>query len=114
MEENTKILDSVKQSLGIVPEYDAFDPQVLLYINAAFATLHQLGVGPTDGLYITSETTWSEVIDEPRLNLIKPYVCMSVQLAFAPPTSSFVLSSLKEELQKYEWRILSEVECYGE
>jgi len=42
---NESILSSMKKLLGIVPEYEAFDDQILLYINTAFSTLHQLGVG---------------------------------------------------------------------
>ena len=33
---STTILDDVKKQVGIVPDYDAFDDQLLLDINAAF------------------------------------------------------------------------------
>ena len=36
------ILEDVKKQVGLIPEYDAFDDQLLMDINAAFATLHQL------------------------------------------------------------------------
>ena len=50
---NGSILDSIKKNLGIVPEYTAFDDQIILDINAAFSTLHQLGFGPDEGFEIT-------------------------------------------------------------
>ena len=53
----TKILDSIKQQIGIVPEYNVFDAQLIMDLNAAFATLHQLGVGPEDGFEVDENTT---------------------------------------------------------
>ena len=37
------ILEDVKKALGIVPGYDAFDDQILMYINSARMDLAQLG-----------------------------------------------------------------------
>ena len=111
---STKILDDIKQQIGIVPEYTAFDPQVLLDINAAFATLHQLGVGPEEGFEVTEDTTWSSYISTQRLSFIKSYVSMKVRVMFDPPTSSFALDALNKQIAEYEWRITSEVECYGQ
>ena len=108
------ILQSVKGRLGIVSDYDVFDDQVLMDINTAFSVLHQLGVGPKEGYDITASTTWSEVITEPRLNMIKNYVYVKVKVLFNPPSVSFVLNNLTEELREMEWRIRSEVECYGQ
>lgn len=108
------ILQSMKKLLGIVPEYTAFDDQILLDINAAFSTLHQLGIGPEEGFEIVDgTTTWDSVVTEPRFNSIKSYVGMKVKLMFDPPTSSFALDALKNQIAEYEWRITSEKECYG-
>ena len=110
----TKILDDVKQQIGIVPEYTAFDPQLLLDLNAAFATLHQLGVGPENGFEVDANTTWDSYISTLRLNMVKSYVSMKVRVMFDPPTSSFALDALNKQIAEYEWRITSEVECYGQ
>lgn len=111
---NENILSSIKKLLGIVPEYEAFDDQILLYINSAFSTLHQLGVGPEEGFEIVDDSsTWSEIISAPRLNMIQTYIGMKVKLMFDPPTSSFVLESINKQIAEYEWRIVSEVTCYG-
>lgn len=108
------ILQSIKKQIGIVPEYDAFDDQLLLYLNSAFATLHQLGVGPEEGFLVEYDTDWDEYISTQRLDFIKSYVAMKVRVMFDPPSSSFALDALNKQIAEYEWRINSEVECYGQ
>ena len=112
---NESILSSMKKLLGIVPEYEAFDDQILLYINTAFSVLHQLGVGPEEGFEIADKnTTWEKIVSAPRLNMIQTYVGMKVKLMFDPPASSFALDALNKQIADYEWRITSEVACYGQ
>ena len=111
---NSSILDSIKKNLGIVPEYTAFDDQIILDINAAFSTLHQLGFGPDEGFEITGiDEFWSDIIEEPRFNFVKSYVCMKVRVMFDPPTSSYALDALNKQIAEYEWRIKSEIETGG-
>lgn len=114
MAKELTILQTIKKQIGIVPEYDAFDDQILMDINAAFATLHQLGVGPEEGFLVDKDTDWDEYISTERLNFIKSYVSMKVRVMFDPPTSSFALDALNKQIAEYEWRITSEVECYGQ
>lgn len=111
---NGSILDSIKKNLGIVPEYTAFDDQIILDINAAFSTLHQIGFGPDEGFEITGiDEFWSDIIEEPRFNFVKSYVCMKVRVMFDPPTSSYALDALNKQIAEYEWRIKSEIETGG-
>lgn len=111
---NGSILNSIKKNLGIVPEYTAFDDQIILDINAAFSTLHQLGFGPDEGFEITGiDEFWSDIIEEPRFNFVKSYVCMKVRVMFDPPTSSFALDALNKQITEYEWRIKAEIETGG-
>ena len=111
---NGSIMDSIKKNLGIVPEYTAFDDQIILDINAAFSTLHQLGFGPDEGFEITGiDEFWSDIIEEPRFNFVKSYVCMKVRVMFDPPTSSYALDALNKQIAEYEWRIKSEIETGG-
>lgn len=111
---NGSILESIKKNLGIVPEYTAFDDQIILDINAAFSTLHQLGFGPDEGFEITGiDEFWSDIIEEPRFNFVKSYVCMKVRVIFDPPTSSYALDALNKQIAEYEWRIKSEIETGG-
>lgn len=111
---NGSILDSIKKNLGIVPEYTAFDDQIILDINAAFSTLHQLGFGPDEGFEITGiDEFWSDIIEKPQFNFVKSYVCMKVRVMFDPPTSSYALDALNKQIAEYEWRIKSEIETGG-
>ena len=106
------ILTSIKKLLGIEESYEIFDPDIILYINSAFSTLTQLGVGPEEGFSIKDKiTTWSEYLNnDPRLDLIKNYVFLKVKLIFDPPTSSSVQSAYERMIQELEWRILHAVE----
>ena len=112
--ESTTIFDDIKRLVNIVPEYDAFDAQLLIDINSAFATLHQLGVGPVEGFDVTESTTWDEYYSSHRLNFIKSYVSKKVRLMFDPPTSSYALDEIRKQIAEDEWRINSEVECFGQ
>lgn len=102
------ILTSVKKSLmGVTEDDTAFDDQILLHINNVFPTLHQLGVGPTEGFSISGkEETWDDFVTDKLLqNFVKGYVVNKVKLAFDPPASSFVLSSLEKQTEELTWRI---------
>lgn len=101
------ILDSVKKVLGIDASYSAFDEDVLMHINSAFATLNQLGLGPDAGFEITdSTTTWDAFIGtDKRLNPVKSYVYLRLRLIFDPPQTSYHLESMKEQIKEMEWRL---------
>lgn len=107
MNSKESILDSVKLALGIIPEYSHFDDQLIMDINSVFSTLWQLGVGPDDGFQIQDDLeVWSEFIDNNKLlNLCKTFMFMSVKLMFDPPSNSFALTSMKEQIKEQEWRI---------
>lgn len=101
------ILDSVKKSVGIGPDYEAFDPDIIMHINSVLSTLHSLGVGPDTGFAIEdSMTEWVEFIGEdPRLNMVKSYIYLKVRLLFDPPQTSFTTNKLDEMAKEYEWRL---------
>lgn len=101
------ILDSVKKVLGIDKDYDAFDVDILMHINTVFSTLHQLGIGPEAGFAIEDASpTWDDYLGgDLRRNDIKTYIYLKVRLVFDPPTTGFLHSSLKEQIQELEWRI---------
>lgn len=101
------ILLSVKKMLGLDKDYDVFDPELIIHINTVFGTLHQLGVGPEDQFRITGDSeVWSDFTTEgEQTDEVKSYVYLRVRLLFDPPSSSFVLSSFKEQLQELEWRL---------
>ena len=101
------ILDSVKNSLGITSEYRYFDSQIIMHINSVFTILHQLGVGPNPEFSINDESaTWSDFFgDTESHNLIQSYMYLRVRMLFDPPTNSFLIESMKQQIQEYEWRL---------
>ena len=101
------ILNSTKKILGIAPEYHAFDLDVMTHINTALTTLQQIGVGPAEGYFIEDETAeWGHFLGaDPRLNSVRTYVFLKVRLLFDPPTTSFHLASIQEQIKEMEWRL---------
>jgi len=108
------ILDSVKQMLGIEAGHTFYDEAIIMHINAAFMNLNQLGVGPVEGFQIQDSTTeWSDFLSEEKqlvLGYLKTYVFLKVKLIFDPPTSSFVLSAMDNNIKESEWRIKVQME----
>lgn len=103
----SSILNDVKKLLGLDVDYKAFDSDVIIHINSAFSHLNQLGLGPQEGFMIHNEADqWDEVLgSDPNLNLVKTYVYLKTRLAFDPPTTSFAIEAIKEQLKEQEWRI---------
>ena len=106
MEES--ILQSTKKVLGIHPDDDSFDLDVMTHINSAFSILHQLGVGPVDGFFIEDEgPTWTDFVNEPLpiMNEVKTCVYLRVRMLFDPPTTSFLINSMERQIVEHEWRL---------
>ena len=106
------ILTSIKKLLGITEEYEHFDTDIIIHINSAFATLTQLGVGPSDGYSIENKDDyWSDFIkDSRRLEAVKSYVYLKVKILFDPPASSVVMESINRQINELEWRLNVTVE----
>ena len=101
------ILTSTKKSLGIEKDYNHFDPDLIMHINTVLATLHQLGIGPSEGFFIEDDgEEWSDLFgDDPRLSFVRTFVHLKVKLAFDPPLSSAHIDALKGQISELEWRI---------
>lgn len=101
------ILTSIKKLLGIEEDYDCFDGDIMLHINGALSTLHQLGVGPAEGFSIEDASkTWDDFIpNSPKLNSVKTLVYLRVRLVFDPPTNSSLLTALSNYANELEWRL---------
>lgn len=101
------ILNSIKKLLGPSTECSDFDQDIITYINGVFMDLQEIGVGPEEGFYIRDETDkWNEFVqDDLLLNSIKPYIYLKVKLIFDPPTSSTVVTSFENMINRFEWRI---------
>lgn len=106
------ILETVKASLGLAPDYTPFDTQLIMEINTVLGICNQLGIGTHD-YQISDENpgSWDEfleeeILDNNALNEVKTYVCKRVQLLFDPPTSGILMDSMNRIIEELEWRIL--------
>lgn len=101
------ILQTVKKVCGLAETYTAFDPDLVMFINTAFSTLQQLGVGPLDGYFIEDETAeWDELAVPPRaLAMIGTYVTLKARNLFDPPTTSYLIDATERQIAELEWRI---------
>jgi hypothetical protein len=104
----SSILVDIKKVLGIAEDYTDFDVDIIMHINSVFDTLNQLGVGPEDGFAIEDATAvWDDFLgaDARVFNSTKTYIYLRVRLLFDPPSTSFVITSMNEQIQQLEWRI---------
>lgn len=101
------ILNTIKKMLGIEADYDAFDVDIITNINSVFMALNSLGVGPKAGFEITgADETWQQFTgDTKKLNAVQSYIYLRVKLLFDPPSSSFVLESMKQQADEFGWRL---------
>lgn len=103
MEES--ILMTVRKACQ-VPEWDdGFDQELIVHTNTILMRLTQLGVGPRTGFFITgTQETWASFIGgSDEFKMVQSYVVLRVRLLFDPPSSSFVLESMKNQIAEFEW-----------
>lgn len=101
------ILISTKKILGIAPDYDVFDLDIITHINATFAVISQLGLGPVDGFMIEDETAvWTDFLPSSNaLNMVRTLVYLKARLLFDPPTTSYLIEAVNNQIKEYEWRL---------
>lgn len=107
------ILDSVKKFLMIGPQDTSFDEDVIMSINTAFSTLHQLAVGPSPAFFITDKTpTWNDFFVPGMENLmqVKSYVCLRAKQLFDLSATSYTIEAREKMIQQMEWRMNVEAE----
>lgn len=112
---NDVIMDDIKKILQLPTDYDVFDLDMKIGIDSAFSTLQQLGVGPEEAFTVEDGTeTWSQffqgVPEQKNLKAVKTYIQLRVRVLFDPPTNSFGLESLKEQIKELEWRLSVQAE----
>lgn len=108
MEES--ILISIKKLIGLEAAYTIFDEDIKIHINSAIASLCQMGIGPSNGFMVTSESEkWSDFVgDDMMLNEVRSLVYLKVKLIFDPPTNSNLMESMKQLIKEYEWRLYAQ------
>lgn len=101
------ILDSIKVQLGISVTETAFDNELLIFINTAFSTLLQLGLGSTGFTITSSLEEWdSLLLGRTDLEMVKTYIFLKTKLLFDPPTNSFLVDAIKTQIAELEFRII--------
>ena len=101
------ILKDTKHVLGLGADYTPFDQSIVLHINSIFGILHQLGVGPEEPFYIIDDTSkWESFVgDTNKINMVKTYMYLRVRLLFDPPTPSFAIKAMEEQIREFEYRL---------
>jgi len=119
------ILISTKKILGVGADDESFDLDIITHINTAFSILSDLGVGPNGGFVIEDdEPEWADylsgAVEDPddldhtiKLSKIKTIIHLRARLLFDPPTTTFLLDSMKAQLQEHEWRLNANREAYA-
>lgn len=100
------ILISTKTVLGI-QDVPSFDTDVITHINSTFSIVTQLGIGPVEGFSIeNAEGKWSDLgLSIPLLGLLRTYVFLKVRMLFDPPTTSFHIAAMHEQIDEHEHRL---------
>jgi len=103
------ILKSTRNSLGVGSD-TAFDDELIMHINSAFATLSQLGIGGATGFTIDSDVQiWDGVgglgLPPMMLSMVRSYIFHKTKLLFDQPATSFALDALKAEIREEEFRL---------
>lgn len=105
---NDSILITIKHMLGIEAEYDHFDNDIILGINSAFFSLHQLGIGPEEQPYSIDGAveTWHDFsVDIGKFNAVKQYVFLKTKMVFDPPLSGTLIGEYNNQLAELAWRL---------
>lgn len=111
-----EILQDTKKVLGIGPDDDSFDTDVILHINSALSNIAQIGISVPGGFSINPEnnSTWEELgigsmelgeYTTPVYTQVKTLVYLHTRLAFDPPASSYHLASLERQIEQHMWRL---------
>lgn len=99
------ILSDVKRMLGIQPEVDEFDIDITTYVNGAFFTLNQLGIGPSTPFDIDSSTEWSSFETIVPKKVVLEYLYLKTKIVFDPPTASNIFEAYKDRISELEFRM---------
>lgn len=101
------ILEDTKKQLGLDPDADGFDPELIIHINSVLSDLTQLGVGPDAGYAITDDTkTWAQFMGtDARLNSAQAYMFLCVKMLFDPPQTGYLLTSYEKLKEEAAWRL---------
>jgi len=111
MVDNESILDATKRQLGLDPEDESFDVEIMIHINSTFFTLTHLGVGPKPGFSIMGRgEKWSDFIGLDQIAAVKSYMGLKVRLIFDPPATGPATEAMERQTEQMEWRLNAHME----
>lgn len=103
------ILKSIRQAIGLDPEDNSFDNDLIMHINTFLGILTQAGAG-NETVTVTGETeTWDDFL-LPELNTpsifqsVQTYIFINVKMVFDPPTPTSQ-QYMKQASDEILWRI---------
>lgn len=106
------LLTDVRESVPIASDDDAFDKDLLRYINSTLTVAKQLGV-PLKANRVSMDSEWSDVVDLDTYPMFEDYLCSKVRLKFDPPLATSALEALQKNIAELEWRLNAEAENMG-
>jgi hypothetical protein len=100
----TSILRSTKKVLGIEPDDNSFDVDIIIFINSALSTIKTLGLGQVH--VIDDSAEWEDIVpDEALLGLIRAIVYLRTRMLFDPPITSYTQQAMNHQIEELEWRL---------
>ncbi len=108
MEITESILTSIKKLLGLTEEYEYFDADIIMDINAVFVILNQLGIGVVGFSITGKDEVWSDFLpnNQQILGLVKSYTHKKVKLMFDTSTlTAPMIEAINRQIGEDEWRL---------
>lgn len=103
---STSILESVKDYCLVPQETYVFDGVLCEKINSAFFTLFQLGCSKVPFTVSDNSAEWTDFTDNLIvLSVLPDYIQQKARLGFDPPSNSFLVTQMKEDIKELESRI---------
>lgn len=100
------ILESVKDYCLVPQETTVFDGTLCEKINSAFFVLFELGCSNVPFTISDSSAEWTDFTDNPIvLSVLPDYIQQKAKLGFDPPSNSFLVNQMKDDIKELESRI---------
>ena len=106
------ILLTIRKMLGGSAEYNVFDVDLCSFINSSIMKLYQMGIGEIGFSVNGPDKTRRDYVgdDFAKIRAVVDFIYTEVRMKFDPPSNSFVMNAMKENLKELEWRLIVQVE----
>lgn len=100
------ILSTIKTMLNVESTENAFDQELILYINSALELIEQL-IGDQDNHIVITGTSekWTDYFTCEESEIAKLIVYLRVKLIFDPPSTTTAFQAMENMCKEYEWRL---------